>query len=74
MGDEQLRVASGDEKVFEIVERVNTPPKYPNPVIDTDRRRFEILLYKPGKWEQRVETLYHKMTTDVPEEELTDTQ
>ena len=74
MGDEQLRVASGNEKVFEAVERVNTPPRYPNPVIDIDRRRFEILLYKPGKWEQRVETLYHKMTTDVPEEELVDAQ
>ena len=74
MGDEQLGIASGDEKVFETVERVDTLPKYSNPVIDIDRRRFEILLYKPGRWEQRVDTLYNKMTTDVPEAELLDAQ
>ena len=74
MGDEQLRVASGNDKVFEAVEHVNTQPKYPNPVIDVDRRRFEILMYKPGRWEQRIETLYYKMTTDVPESELVDAQ
>ena len=75
MGDEQLRITSEDEKVFEAVERVNNPPKYSNHVVvNVDRRRFEILLYKPGRWEQRFDTLYHKMTTDVPEEELADVQ
>ncbi|MDP4039464.1 MAG: hypothetical protein Q8P57_02705 [Candidatus Pacearchaeota archaeon] len=74
MGDQQLIVASRDERVFEAVERGSTPPEYPNPVIDVDGRRFEILSYKPGRWEQGVETLYHKMTTDVPEEELRDAQ
>jgi hypothetical protein len=74
MGEQQLRVASENGTVFEAVERVSTPPKYPNPVIDIDRRKFEILRYNPGRWEQRVETLCHKMATDVPEEVLVDAQ
>jgi hypothetical protein len=60
--------------VFYAKERVNNPPENPNPLmVNFNGRRFEVLSYKPGRWEQRIDTLYHK-TREVPKEELEDIQ
>lgn len=72
MGDEELRAHFLGKKVFEVDEKVNDRAKYPNPEIDVDRKRFEVLLYKSGIWEKRIEIIYRKMTADVPDNELFD--
>ncbi len=70
MGDEEFAVDSEGVGVFCAKQRVNNPPVHSNPLmVEDDNRRFEVLLYHPGVWEQKIETLSHK-TLDVPDEEL----
>jgi hypothetical protein len=72
MGDEELTVDSNSLEVFSIKERVNNPPKNPNPlIVEVDKKRFEVLLYRPGLWKQEIEKLYSK-TLDITKEELAD--
>lgn len=71
MGDEELKISCKEERVFEAIEHVTTPPTRPNYVVGIAGRRFEILLYHPGEWEQRMEILYRKLNTDASEGELT---
>ncbi|MBX4196710.1 hypothetical protein KW805_03925 [Candidatus Pacearchaeota archaeon] len=72
MGDEELTVTSRRNEVFKAQERVNEPVTYPNPEVEFDKQRFEVLFYRSGEWEKHVNTLYHKIVTDVPQEQLAD--
>ncbi len=66
MGDEQLRVIGDEKQVFYAAERVTTLPKPDNPKVNVDgHRTFEILIYEPGIWEQRVKEIYQKLCTAV---------
>ncbi len=78
-GGEDVLVDSEGSRVFyaKEIEIVNESERlhYPHPlIVSFDEKRFEVLAYRPGRWEQTIESLYHKMTTDVPESELVDAQ
>jgi hypothetical protein len=72
MGDREVKVYNGEKLVFEAKERVNTQPKYPNPVIEIEGRSFELMSYVAGNWENTIARLEAKMKQQVPEEEMKD--
>ena len=70
-GDEEIIVVYDKKPVFIVKERVNDQPKMARPlmVFDADKR-FEVLQYSSGVWEQELKDTHYRLTTDVSENEL----
>ena len=70
-GDEEMTVVYGQKTVFAVKERVNDQPRMARPlmVFDADKR-FEVLFYAQGIWEQELKNIHYRLTTEVPQNEL----